>query len=317
MPKRYFDIGPMDATMNADTPPQKTQRSHEQNQERAYIAASRRTDRSIEARVQSARMASDVHKKRTGKAFYVSEVIVLKEEMYEEVEEVFPRSYQFLRPHLQTSSAEMNSRLDAYLKRENEVNSKFAKHFPQFDHSLSRRWSIDSFLTAPSDQSDGLQGPVSNAQRRSLTELSPPELGADVDKLTSPILTSESASHPETPRSRAASVIGNSMHPNSFQGFNSDGSAFAADLPLEAKMLLAGSGHGQSDVIDPALFDQQWMYADAPLNNSYEVSKRVKMDDKKDAHCELCIGSLDPNLSAADLSWNTFIDDAAWENYQQ
>ncbi|KAG6002843.1 hypothetical protein E4U21_002728 [Claviceps maximensis] len=123
-----------------------TERSHEENQERAYIAASRRADRSIEARVQSARMASEIHKKRTGKGFRITEEIVLKEEMYEEEDDDLPRSYRLLSASMQTSSPEMNSRLDAYLSnkvamsqmlartndewRENEVNRLFAASFP-------------------------------------------------------------------------------------------------------------------------------------------------------------------------------------------
>jgi len=59
-------------------------RTHGENQERAYIAASRRTDRSMEARMESARRASDLHQKRTGKRLRITEKIVQMEEMYEE-----------------------------------------------------------------------------------------------------------------------------------------------------------------------------------------------------------------------------------------
>ncbi|KAG6019095.1 hypothetical protein E4U41_003408 [Claviceps citrina] len=123
-----------------------TERSHEENQERAYIAASRRADRSIEARVQSARMASEIHKKRTGKGFKITDDIVLKEEMYEEEDDDLPRSYRLLSASMETSSPEMNLRLDAYLSnkmamsqmlartndewRANEVNRLFAASFP-------------------------------------------------------------------------------------------------------------------------------------------------------------------------------------------
>ncbi|PBP20827.1 hypothetical protein BUE80_DR008473 [Diplocarpon rosae] len=51
----------------------KTERTHEENQERAYIAASRRSDRSLEARVESARRASEIHKRRTGRGLRVTE----------------------------------------------------------------------------------------------------------------------------------------------------------------------------------------------------------------------------------------------------
>ncbi|KAJ5960164.1 uncharacterized protein N7479_007314 [Penicillium vulpinum] len=62
-------------------------RSREENQERAFIAASRRKDRSLDARLESANRASMLHKKRTGKAFHITKEIVDKEAMYEEVDE--------------------------------------------------------------------------------------------------------------------------------------------------------------------------------------------------------------------------------------
>src|ERR1700712_2681794 len=50
----------------------------------AYIAASRRSDRSLEARMESARRASKVHKRRCGRSFRITEEAVNNEEMYEE-----------------------------------------------------------------------------------------------------------------------------------------------------------------------------------------------------------------------------------------
>lgn len=114
-------------------------RSHEENQERAYIAASRRADRSLEARVQSARMASEIHKKRTGKGFKITEDIVMREEMYEEEEDDLPRQYRAFAAHLQTGSSDMNTRVNAYvtsqvalasLARQQEVDRLFAEQFP-------------------------------------------------------------------------------------------------------------------------------------------------------------------------------------------
>jgi hypothetical protein len=81
----------------------KTLRTHEENQERAYIAASRRTDRSIEARVESANRASEVHKKRTGRRFRITEDAVAREEMYEEEDDDLPR--HALRPFSSDPSA--------------------------------------------------------------------------------------------------------------------------------------------------------------------------------------------------------------------
>ncbi|CAG8680564.1 2215_t:CDS:2 [Acaulospora morrowiae] len=91
------------------------ERTHEENQERAYIAASHRgftdrayfrghivvltfgqeiviedfsalVDRSMEARIESARKASEIHKKRTGKALRITPEDVRNEEMYQEVD---------------------------------------------------------------------------------------------------------------------------------------------------------------------------------------------------------------------------------------
>ncbi|KAB5518215.1 hypothetical protein GE09DRAFT_1230629 [Coniochaeta sp. 2T2.1] len=138
MPKRQLDVSGSGAA-SSERAAKKTERSHEENQERAYIAASRRADRSVEARVQSARMASEIHKKRTGKGFKISEEIVMKEEMYEEEEDDLPRHYRALAAHLHTSSPDMNSRLSAYLTgqvamasmaRQKEVDKLFAESFP-------------------------------------------------------------------------------------------------------------------------------------------------------------------------------------------
>ncbi|KAJ5853165.1 hypothetical protein N7534_005708 [Penicillium rubens] len=62
-------------------------RSREENQERAFIAASRRKDRSLDARVKSANRASSLHKRRTGRAFHITKEIVEEEGVYEEVDE--------------------------------------------------------------------------------------------------------------------------------------------------------------------------------------------------------------------------------------
>ncbi|KAG9805691.1 hypothetical protein KCU84_g23455, partial [Aureobasidium melanogenum] len=95
--------------------PVKTERTHEENQERAYIAASRRSDRSLEARVESARRASEIHKRRTGRSLRVTEQDVINEEMYEEEDDDLPMQYRRLTAHLQTSNADFDRRLAAYL----------------------------------------------------------------------------------------------------------------------------------------------------------------------------------------------------------
>ncbi|OBT67485.1 hypothetical protein VE03_03122 [Pseudogymnoascus sp. 23342-1-I1] len=93
----------------------KTERTHEENQERAYIAASRRSDRSLEARVESARRASEIHKRRTGRSLRVSEEDVINEEMYEEEEDDLPHQYRCITAHLNSQSTDLNHRFSDYL----------------------------------------------------------------------------------------------------------------------------------------------------------------------------------------------------------
>ncbi|KAK6506338.1 hypothetical protein TWF506_011256 [Arthrobotrys conoides] len=71
----------------------RTERTHEENQERAYIAASHRTDRSLEARMESARRASEIHKQRTGKFFKITEKAVLAGEVYMDDDDEIPAPY--------------------------------------------------------------------------------------------------------------------------------------------------------------------------------------------------------------------------------
>jgi len=93
----------------------KTERTHEENQERAYIAASRRCDRSLEARIESARRASEIHKRRTGRALRVTEQDVINEEMYEEEDDDLQSQYRRLQAHLGSSADLFNGRLNAWV----------------------------------------------------------------------------------------------------------------------------------------------------------------------------------------------------------
>jgi len=93
----------------------KTERTHEENQERAYIAASRRSDRSLEARIESARRASEIHKRRTGRALRVTEQDVINEEMYEEEDDDLQSQYRRLQAHLGSSADLFNGRLNAWV----------------------------------------------------------------------------------------------------------------------------------------------------------------------------------------------------------
>lgn len=114
----------------------------------AYIAASRRSDRSLEARVESARRASEIHKRRTGRSLRVTEQDVINEEMYEEEDDDLPMQYRRLTAHLQTGSVDFNRRLAAYLTNQvamrnamdQMINNSYAQQYPnapQFAHNSS------------------------------------------------------------------------------------------------------------------------------------------------------------------------------------
>ncbi|KAK1757254.1 hypothetical protein QBC47DRAFT_378743 [Echria macrotheca] len=124
--KRTYSDSGMDTTSLVERPIKKNERSHEENQERAYIAASRRSDRSLEARIQSAMQASEIHKKRTGKGLKITPEIVEREEMYEEEEDV-PRPLRFYN----SASASTRESLASIEQRESAVNQDFAKVFGQ------------------------------------------------------------------------------------------------------------------------------------------------------------------------------------------
>lgn len=114
---------------------------------RAYIAASRRSDRCLEARMESARRASVIHEKRTGRALRITEADVVNEEMYEEVNDL-PSQYRRLSAHLQTESAAFDRRLLAYL------SSQIATRQAVSDCWQNGQSTCDPHLINPSTMSE-------------------------------------------------------------------------------------------------------------------------------------------------------------------
>lgn len=90
--------------------------------QRAYIAASRRSDLSL-PRVESARRASEIHKRRTGLSLRITEVGVINEEMYEEEDDHLSMRRRRLMAHLQTQNAEFDRRLALYLTHHVTIRS--------------------------------------------------------------------------------------------------------------------------------------------------------------------------------------------------
>ncbi|KAK6414829.1 hypothetical protein LTR95_017670 [Oleoguttula sp. CCFEE 5521] len=128
----------MPAVRTMPSKPVKTERTHEENQERAYIAASRRSDRSLEARIESARRASEIHKRRTSRSLRVTEADVINEEMYEEEDDDLPMQYRRLTAHLQTQNADFDRRLAAYLTNHVAMRSALGQ-------AVSDAWQNNQF----------------------------------------------------------------------------------------------------------------------------------------------------------------------------
>ncbi|KAF2169542.1 hypothetical protein M409DRAFT_52078 [Zasmidium cellare ATCC 36951] len=209
---------------NPPAKPMRTERTHEENQERAYIAASRRSDRSLEARVESARRASEIHKKRTGRSLRVREEDVMNEEMYEEEDDDLPMQYRrisALNPNF------LNGRLSTYLQGQAGVreylhnaiyaanqNAQFQQN--QFFNPVMDPTSMQSGMMRPQAFSNGIQGmpqspypmqnpmqgmrPNNNAHHRAASIATPQELLAYQHQTTNANMKPNTPMHLDTRR---------------------------------------------------------------------------------------------------------------------
>lgn len=138
----------------------------------AYIAASRRSDRSLEARVESARRASEIHKKRTGRGFRITEQDVMNEEMYEEEEDdisarAFARGYALRNMY----GGGADSRLSDFLSHQfymgnivqQQINERYAKTFPNAPQFPANSYPFNPTAPPPSaHQNSQPQTPFNN-----------------------------------------------------------------------------------------------------------------------------------------------------------
>ncbi|KAK7745876.1 hypothetical protein SLS53_002594 [Cytospora paraplurivora] len=162
-----------------DGVPRQSERTASENKERAYIAASRRSDRSLEARVQSAFAASQIHKDRTGKALKVTEEIVLKEEMYEE-EDDLPARYQAL---MNNPLFALSPRASAYAITQMGMRDVAAARFSNKDPSrldeVNRQFAQNMALSSPfgSPAMSHIDSPVSMIPMMPTSALPSPATG--------------------------------------------------------------------------------------------------------------------------------------------
>ncbi|KAF3394144.1 hypothetical protein F1880_005257 [Penicillium rolfsii] len=153
-------------------------RSREENQERAFIAASRRKDRSLDARLESANRASMLHKKRTGKAFHITKEIVEKEAMYEEVDERYQekRIRMLQAQNMQIEEQFHRHLLAAFAARANSTSAASS--------IASRRASLAPHASVEGSTSRKMSLDLSNLR-------SPFPQGMDSNSMTSPATTGE------------------------------------------------------------------------------------------------------------------------------
>ncbi|TVY21970.1 hypothetical protein LARI1_G000035 [Lachnellula arida] len=248
----------------------RTERTHEENQERAYIAASRRSDRSLEARVESARRASEIHKRRTGRSLRVTEQDVINEEMYEEEDDDLPSQYRRLTAHLHTGSVDFNKRLSAYLTSnvamrsavEQAVNNSYNQQYgggqqfgqssvfpsPMLAHQAQQ-------LRQQQQQSSTLhrQSPYTSARpqqdsrfshQRSASIAVPREMSADFTH--SPMLQSNDDRRLSLPAVRAES-----------------------DSPFEPQTPMSASSPKSRPSFPPGSFTQQQIQPQKPITSTY------------------------------------------------
>jgi hypothetical protein len=134
-------MGSLGADIILDASP--VQRSKEENQERAFVAASRRKDRSLDARLESANRASMLHKKRTGKALHITKEIVEREAMYEEIDERYhEKRLNILKAHTTELEAQFHRHLMATMAKSNNIIRQQQQQHQQQQNRVSPHGGI-------------------------------------------------------------------------------------------------------------------------------------------------------------------------------
>ncbi|KAJ6263766.1 hypothetical protein Dda_2337 [Drechslerella dactyloides] len=144
---------------------ERVRKTHEEFTERAYVAASRRGDRSIEARVQSARRASEIHKRRTGRALKVTEADVLEADVYEEEEEEMPLGYLGvqLMHRAANASDETIGGFAAFLRSRPDVRS-FLERSIATSRAMDASGALNAGVAAPGAEVGQLPTPQATPQ---------------------------------------------------------------------------------------------------------------------------------------------------------
>ena len=131
--------------------------------------------------MESARRASEIHKRRTGRSLRVTEQDVINEEMYEEEDDDLPMQYRRLTAHLQTGNADFNRRLSAYLTNhvamrsalEQTISNSYAQQYPNAPQYAGHHSMFPSPMLAHQGQQQMMQPPQSPSMYRQAPYPSP------------------------------------------------------------------------------------------------------------------------------------------------
>jgi len=253
-------------------------------------------------------MASDIHRKRTGKSFKISEEIVTKEEMYEEEDDDLPRSLRVLTSHLKTGSPDFDFKLQSFVAnrvvmasmvagisheewlKNDPINKMFAQQFSGASTAtMPNQMYRNQPHQQPHAQTPSNQSPISpgysnvspvayqspsNQYPRDPSDSAGHPRRND-DSLSPPALTPRSAS--QTPQSRAtpvhssASVVTPMTEYPQHSGPNS---SFTSAISNDVKMMMPGFDMGFNNFMD----DSQ-MYTDMTGNTSSGFYPNFTNDD--------------------------------------
>lgn len=295
-------------------------------------------------------MASEIHKKRTGKSFRISEEIVQKEEMYEEEDDDVPRSYRLLGPHMQTASAEMNSKLEAYMSsrlamsaymsrmddnwRENNINQMFAAAFPNLGQQaqhLGKEMFPEGQVQSPQSTAGSVMSPpkvdqVSYQQQPSgrtlpLSTMSPPAENHMLTPGLTVVSSPEARGKSKEPLTFSPLAPSRSIMPNKATTAES---AFTAELPQEMKLLLGGPPGMEMEGFGQDFYDQSYLPIDQSLYTP-DMNRAHKPGEFEngspgfynDAEWDFLTQNqtqAQAQTQLTDEPWDTFINETAWDN---
>ncbi|KAK4653636.1 hypothetical protein QC762_508660 [Podospora pseudocomata] len=282
----------------SDTTMDKSVKSNLENKERAYVAASRRMDRSLEDRLKSAHQASEVHFQRTGKRFKITKENVEKGLWYDEIDDL-PRhrlaehtmDYQ-TRARYQEVDEQFNQVFGSVMPRVQAYPAQFTPAYSPYPPShmssmpMQLQMPVYSGVSKPLSQSpsfasqqsfglDNMQYPYgpheyTPRQRRTRRSISPASNSSATSRepaaSVSPVSMGTS-SNPTSPESEidssAAEIMASASRHNSFGHFSASNSPMLSqELSFQNFMTAApnSSPDTLAQAIDPELHGSPTAY---------------------------------------------------------